>query len=123
MNDRRRDQLDTQEEGLKAMKEMVEQVHPDSLCDVGSEAICHIIEHFTMPEKVPRELREDFVFMLYNTHVGMAKIDPNQSVCSMGCYYVGNINMLAHQLAHMMRVKPEIAQIIFHAMHAYHHDK
>lgn len=121
MNERNKKHLQTQNEGLANLKTLVEEVHPDSLCDVGSEAMCHIMEHFQIPDD--DLFRDDFAFMIYNTHIGVDKTDPTKGINSMGTYYIGNVNNLAHQLAHMMKVKPEIAHIIHHAMHVFHNEE
>lgn len=84
------------------------------------EATNHLIDHFNAPTKSDGHPEDgDFVFIMGSGSVGTCKeTGKHQAISST--FMRGNLDGLAHYIAHIMRQDPTVANIMFHAMHAYH---
>jgi hypothetical protein len=91
---------------------------PDSLVDVGFESMKHLAEHFKLEDQLPMEKSNDFCFCFFNAYAGKDKKDLGEQNAT-AIYYNGNLDVMAHLLAAMMRKDPKICHLVVHTMHAY----
>jgi hypothetical protein len=103
-------------EGIEALKEMTIQ-DPNSLTDVATEAMGHVIEHFDIPKD--EDHSQDFAMVFFNTYLGHGK-DHGKPIFANGIYTAGDLDVMAHSLAHIMTFDPMIRELVLHAAHAFH---
>jgi hypothetical protein len=108
--------INASEQELKETTEL----WPDTLVDVGFESMKHLAEHFKLEDPLPTEKAQDFCFCFFNAYAGTDKKDLDAANAT-AIYYNGNLDLMAHLLAAMMRKDPKICHMVHHTMHAYRH--
>lgn len=117
--------MPTSQEALKLLQKGMAHLksitHPDpeSIADVAVEATSHIIEHFVL--KPGPEYAHDFCLILYNGYLGPHKEVLNQGVHATGIYKVGLNELMAYQLADLMKVDSNLRELLIDAVRKYHY--